>query len=407
MNEAKQTVAACEPLELAVSEQGRLNGRRSIGVHYLYAASPPGGLTGGPLCALEHLKALRSVFSGVCLVLCEQGPLEDRARAAGVSVLSLPFVYRGLRRGCVAKFIRGIGPVLRSRSAYVAGLCRLLKEHPGILHIHSRAAHLPYALLAGWLARVPVVVSIHEPGDVGQETWLDLWMIRRFADWVVFPADGIQRQYPGLLEGRRSILRYYHDLAPLRRVPSTPHVPRLAMLGRMGHRKGYDIFLAACRMLHNEGISFSAWLGGGGWGAESDRARAHHFIRENHLENAVSDLDLLPDISSLYDQIDVLLLTSRRDPLPRVVMEAMCHGIPVVATRVDGIPEMVEDGVTGILVEPEDAEGFAAAVKRLLENEPLRLQMGAAGRERAKRLFSPDTYRERMMAIYGKLEQGM
>ncbi len=372
----------------------------------LYAAAPPGGMTGGPVCALEHVRVLRPCFEEVGLVLCEHGLLEERARAADVPCWCAPFEYRGLRRGKWKQVLRGLVPVIRSRWKYARGLFRILKARPGILHVHSRAAHLPYALLAGWWARVPVVVSIHEPGDVGQETWLDLWMIGRLADWVVFPADNIQRQYPGLLEGRRSILRYCHDLAPLRSGPAPSPVPRLAMLGRMGQRKGYDVFLATCRILRDEGIPFDAWLGGGGWGSEQDRAQAHRFIRENRLENAVSDLDLLPDISALYERTDVLLLTSRRDPLPRVVMEAMCHGIPVVATRVDGIPEMVEDGVTGILVEPEDAPGFAAAVKRLLENEPLRRQMGAAGRERARMLFSPETYRARMMAIYGELERG-
>lgn len=281
----------------------------------------------------------------------------------------------------------------------------MLKDKPGVLHIHSRAAHLPYALLAGWLARVPVVVSIHEPGGVGQEAWLDWWMIRFFADWVVFPADNIQRQYVGLLEERRSVLRYSHPVAPVRE-PVVGRTLRIALPGRMGCRKGYDVFLETCRVLREEGVVFEAWFAGGGWSSEREQVQAREFIRAHHLESVVSDLDLLPDISHLYEQMDVLLLTSRRDPLPRVIMEAMCHGIPVVATRVDGIPEMVEDGVTGLLVSSEDAAGFAAAVKRLLEDEPLRRQMGAAGRERAKKLFSPDTYREQMMAIYAKLEPG-
>jgi glycosyltransferase involved in cell wall biosynthesis len=70
---------------------------------------------------------------------------------------------------------------------------------------------------------------------------------------------------------------------------------------------------------------------------------------------------------------------------------------------VDGIPEMVEESVTGFLVESEDAEGFARAVKQLLEDRNLRLRMGAAGRERARKLFSPETYEAAMVALYREI----
>ena len=95
-----------------------------------------------------------------------------------------------------------------------------------------------------------------------------------------------------------------------------------------------------------------------------------------------------------------MVLPSRRDPLPRVVMEAMCRGIPVVATRVDGIPEMVVDGETGFLVDSEDAAGFAAATARLLAEPELRARMGAAARARARQLFSEDAYVAAMLDLY-------
>jgi len=114
----------------------------------------------------------------------------------------------------------------------------------------------------------------------------------------------------------------------------------------------------------------------------------------------VTDLGLVEDMAPVYAQTDLLLLPARRDPLPRVVMEAMCWGIPVVASRVDGIPEMVEDGVTGLLAPPEDAAGFAAAADRLLKDPELRRRMGEAGRDRARRLFSPEAYRAAMREIY-------
>jgi glycosyltransferase involved in cell wall biosynthesis len=368
----------------------------------LYSASPPGGITGGPICALEHLRALKGSFAEVCFVLCESGHLEERARAAGVSVWCSPFIFHGLRRSGLRHFCRHIGAVLRSRWDYTRRLRELLEEKPGILHIHSRAAHLPYALIAAWRARVPVVVSIHEPRSAGTEGWLDVALIRLLADWVVFPAQNIQREYPGLLPGRQSVLRYFHPVVPTQERRAKP-VLQIAMPGQMGHRKGTDVFLETCRLLREDGVAFAARFGGGGWGSLEAQTEAHRFIRDNHLESAVEDWGLLPGIAHLYAEMDVMLLTSRRDPLPRVVMEAMCNGVPVVASRVDGIPEMVEDGVTGILVEPGNAQGFATAVKRLLQNDDLRRRMGAAGRERAAELFSPESYAAQMNAVYGQL----
>ena len=368
----------------------------------LYSASPWGRLTGAPICALEHAEALRESFGEVCLVLCQHGPLEDRARAAGIPVWCMPFSFLGLRRAGPLKFIRGIREVVRSRWAYVRGLSRLLKLKPGILHIHSRAAHLPYALLAGRLARAPVVVTLHEPWTGGWEAWSELWMIRLLSKRVVFLSQEMARQHPGFLRKIGAVI-YNHATIRAPRSPAPDRErPLVVMPAVMCHRKGTDVFLEVCRRLHEAGASFEAWMAGG-WARESERAAARDFLVRQRLEAVVKDVGPLPDMEPVYARMDVLLLTSRRDPFPRVVMEAMCHGLPVVATRVDGIPEMVADGVTGFLVASEDAAGFAQATKKLLDDPELRRRMGAAGRERARSLFSPETYVRAMGRVYEEL----
>jgi glycosyltransferase involved in cell wall biosynthesis len=387
-------------VEPAVTQQ---EGQRMGEVRRLYTASPPGGLTGGPVCALEHLLALKASFHEVCLILCEGGALADRAGEAGIPVWLSPFEYRGLRHGGWTQRVKGIGPVVRSRWAYVSGLARMLKKRPGILHIHSRAAHLPYALLAGWLAGVPVAVSVHEPRSAGTETWLDLWMIRLFARHVVFPAKAISREYPEHLRRKSTISGYYAEVAPSDRPSAAEVSPRILFPARLSHRKGVDLFLEVCGRLRRMGVPFQAWMGGGGWHSEDDRRQATEYIAANGLETTVEDLGILPGLSPVYARADILLLPSRRDPLPRVVMEAMCYGIPVVATRVDGIPEMVEDGVTGYLVESGDVQGFTTAVQRLLEDQALRLRLGTAGRARAKEMFSRAAYCRRMLDVYREM----
>lgn len=111
------------------------------------------------------------------------------------------------------------------------------------------------------------------------------------------------------------------------------------------------------------------------------------------------------DVASILHHLDVLVVPSRQEPFGTVVAEAMAAGTPVVATRVDGLPELVEDGVTGLLVDPGDPEALAAAVLRVLER---RDAMSTAAREAAQR-FGADAYAEHVAdlidAIVGRAPQ--
>ena len=83
----------------------------------------------------------------------------------------------------------------------------------------------------------------------------------------------------------------------------------------------------------------------------------------------------------------IRLPSGRMEGIPVALMEAMASGVPVVATRLSGIPELVEDGVTGLLVEPHDPEGLAAALERLLADDELAARLASAARERVELRF--------------------
>jgi glycosyltransferase involved in cell wall biosynthesis len=107
------------------------------------------------------------------------------------------------------------------------------------------------------------------------------------------------------------------------------------------------------------------------------RVRVHHGLAPNS-----------PDLMELYSRADVFIFPTLGDSLPLVIMEAMASGLPVVTTSVGAIVEEVENGVTGFLTPPEDHQALAEATLRLVRNSELRLQMGAAAKRRADRLFN-------------------
>ena len=124
------------------------------------------------------------------------------------------------------------------------------------------------------------------------------------------------------------------------------------------------------------------------------------------IENRVRFVGHVPweGIPALHAAADVFLLTSRRTPrwtenFPNACLEAMASGKPVVAGRVGGVPEMVADGETGLLVDPEDPREVAGALRRLLDDPPLRAALGAAGRARVERELNHDRAAREIYAV--------
>ncbi len=107
------------------------------------------------------------------------------------------------------------------------------------------------------------------------------------------------------------------------------------------------------------------------------------------------------DVMELLDASDILLHSSRTEAFPTALVEAMAASVPVVGVAVGGIPEIVRDGETGLLVEPPPrAEPIADALATLLDDPALRARLSAAGRERYERELTGDAWAVRLRAVY-------
>jgi glycosyltransferase involved in cell wall biosynthesis len=159
-------------------------------------------------------------------------------------------------------------------------------------------------------------------------------------------------------------------------------------------RKGIDVLLDACGSISGE---FRVEIfGDGSMRTELERrAETHRVPARFHGHVA--------DAPARLGELDVFVLPARAENLPMAILEAMAWAVPVVATRVGGVPELVADGVTGILVPPDDPEALGAALETLLDDADLRASLGRAGAERVATQFDARHLAGRMLSLYEEL----
>jgi glycosyltransferase involved in cell wall biosynthesis len=166
---------------------------------------------------------------------------------------------------------------------------------------------------------------------------------------------------------------------------------RVACVASLEEVKGHRFLIEACRLLADRGVDIRVDLAGEG----SLRRDVERQIAELDLEDRVIVHGSVarPEVERLLASADVAVLAShptrsgRREGIPVALMEAMMSGLPVVASALSGIPELVEDGRTGFLVPSGDAAALAEGLERLVGEPELRRRMGAAGRAKVAAEF--------------------
>ena len=172
--------------------------------------------------------------------------------------------------------------------------------------------------------------------------------------------------------------------------PRAPGPLRLLAVGRLLPIKGFDVLVEAIRRLADRGVETELRILGGGDEANALAAlvAARQLNDVVRLEGPRPSADVR---TAMRDWADVLVVPSRRDRLPNTIAEAFACGRPVVATTVGGVRELVEDGVNGTLVPPDDPVALTDALARLAGDEPLRRRLGAAGRTKVEADFDGET----------------
>ena len=178
-----------------------------------------------------------------------------------------------------------------------------------------------------------------------------------------------------------------------------PRRPLVGAVGRLSPEKGFDVLIDAVDRLLAGGHDLDLAIVGEG----DDRSRLEARIAASRLGGRVSLLGFRADTADLYEAMDVFALSSYREGLPNVVLEALALEVPVVATRIAGVPRLIHDEANGLLVESGSADELAGAIGRLLEDEGLRRRLARAGRETVEARYSFAVRMKTIAAMYDDL----
>lgn len=188
----------------------------------------------------------------------------------------------------------------------------------------------------------------------------------------------------------------------VRRQMGLPEQSRLVLLpARFARNKRHDVAVDAFGAMRRSGSQAHLLLVGDTQATHWPLVKSlQHRVRKQRLGNRVHFLGFREDMDRLYAAADALLLPSEDEPFGLVLLEAMAAGVPVVASRSGGIPEIVEHGKSGLLVEPGDVDGFADALRQVLTERELRDRLVEGGRVRCETHFSLTRFVDQVLEVY-------
>jgi glycosyltransferase involved in cell wall biosynthesis len=314
-------------------------------------------------------------------------------RAAGVKVVSLD------RRSAAA--------VWDWRPLYSL----LRRERTDILHSHLFGSNL-WGSLVGRLAGVPVVVAHEHTWSFQGEPvrrFLDREVIARLAD-VVLAVSGEDRRRMIEIEGidPRNVRLLPNGIAPSapaggQDVRAELGIPDdalvVAAVTVLRPQKALDVLIEAAGLLAPDFPNLRVLIAGRG----TERGPLEQLVSERRLNGTVTFVGLRRDVPDLLAATDIAVSSSDFEGSPLSIIEYLSAGKAVVATRVGGVPDIVEDGVHGLLVERRDPPALAGALARLLRDPGLRSEMGERGRERQQREFTLEAMVRRVEELYEQM----
>lgn len=340
----------------------------------------------------------------VAVALGGDGLLAERLHDAGIRVIKIASLQRDVS---FAKEIR----------AFLELIDIVRAERPHVLHINSSKAGAIGAIV-GHLCRVPKIVFTAHGWAFNEDRpgWQRLilksihWLTVLLSDETIAVSREVKRQmnWP-FTEKKMIVIHNGRSLPQLRsreaaRAELIEREPRLRAfpadfwsltIAELHPIKRHEAVIDVVKKLADRGENVRHLIIGGG---EQAAALARQ-IERFELQDRVFLLGQIPEAADRLAAADCFVLASRSEAMPYAVIEAMIAGVPTVATAVGGIPEIIENGVSGLLVPPLDDEALAGAITRVLHDPELRDRLAAGARER-KQDFTFEKTLARTVSVY-------
>jgi glycosyltransferase involved in cell wall biosynthesis len=322
-------------------------------------------------------------------------PLAGRAAALGVPVRRIPPLPLGL-----------------TGARRIPGLARLLRaERPEVFHAHmSSPVACKWALAAAVLARVPSVLGTVQLGGYVPPDRSAYWQLRALSrgvdrylavsreiaveliDRLGWPAEKIEVVYNAV-----DVDRFAVDAPPGLRVElgASGARPLILTAARLDAQKGHRTLFEAIRHLPDAVFALA--------GEGPERTMLEELAARLGIADRVRFLGRREDVPQLLAACDVFTLPSLSEGSSLALLEAMAAGRPIVSSAIGGTDELIDDGRSGLLVAPGDAEALAAALRRLIEDPGMRETLAGHARERVERDLTRQAMAERITGIYAEL----
>lgn len=261
------------------------------------------------------------------------------------------------------------------------------------------------------LQRVPLVLTVHDPaphmGELGfmkyyQQRRPLVEELRRRADWIIVPGSDTRRQlldlHPELTDGRVAVipLGVYDYFLRWQRPEHAEKPGTVLFFGRINAYKGLGVLLDAWERVVAECPHARLVIAGQGYDLPNHRERILRDPQCVLIDRFVSS----QEVAQMFTEASIVVLPYVEGTQSGVVSVALAFGKPAVVTSVGSLPEMVEDGVSGLVVPPRDPDALATAIVRLLRDEPLRRKMEKGARQLASSRFNNETLAQQTEEVY-------
>jgi glycosyltransferase involved in cell wall biosynthesis len=406
-------------------ESSGLDQSRPLKVLYVMHTPAPGGAGRSLRYLIEHFPP----GAVAATALCPPGPIVGQLRAAGVQVRPIPGVSMFYSAEGLPLRGRRLLELLRTvwHMRHGAVIRRAIAEvRPDVVHLNERG--MLHAARIARRAGIPVVMHARSVADSGTP-WagrVSAALVRRYVDRVIAIDESVRRSLRGLSKVD-VIYNPYPAPSELpgeaidgRSLPGASAVVRVTYLTGLLTFKGIWDLLEAARLLrdrhdiqflvaggNSRPEAFHRSLGGRlahlfGFAPDVESA-VRAWLEQHRLESTVRLLGQVDRVEDVLCQSDILAFPSHLNGPGRAVFEAGMHGIPAIVCLKDRVEDVVQDGVTGIIVPPRDPRRLADAIIRLADDSALRRRLGSAARSRYAAQFEPAAMATRMLEVYRDL----